>query len=40
MRILLVEDDRDLGPAIARALREENFAVDLATDGIDAAHLG
>jgi DNA-binding response OmpR family regulator len=40
MRILLVEDDRDLGPAIARALREENFAVDLAANGIDAAHLG
>ncbi len=40
MRILLVEDDRDLGPAIARALREDNFAVDLATNGVDAAHLG
>ncbi|KQU53133.1 two-component system response regulator [Sphingomonas sp. Leaf339] len=40
MRILLVEDDADLGPAIARALRAENFAVDLATDGIDGAHLG
>ena len=40
MRILLVEDDRDLGPVIARALREERFAVDLVADGIDAAHLG
>lgn len=40
MRILLVEDDRDLGPAIARALRDEHFAVDVACDGIDAAHLG
>ena len=40
MRILLVEDDADLGPAIARALRAEHFAVDLATDGIDGAHLG
>ncbi|KQN20642.1 two-component system response regulator [Sphingomonas sp. Leaf33] len=40
MRILLVEDDRDLGPAIARALRAENCAVDLIADGIDAAHLG
>jgi len=40
MRILLVEDDADLGPRIARALRDENFAVDLADDGIDAAHLG
>lgn len=40
MRILLVEDDVDLGPAIAKALREENFAVDLAANGIDAGHLG
>ena len=40
MRILLVEDDPDLGPSIARALRDENFAVDIAADGIDAAHLG
>ncbi|WP_428685431.1 response regulator [Sphingopyxis sp.] len=40
MRILLVEDDPDLGPAIAKALRGENCAVDIATNGIDAAHLG
>jgi DNA-binding response OmpR family regulator len=40
MRILLVEDDRDLGPAVARALRDEHFAVDVARDGIDATHLG
>jgi two-component system, OmpR family, response regulator len=40
MRILLVEDDRDLGPAIAHALRAENFAVDLVDDGVDAAHSG
>jgi len=40
MRILLVEDDADLGPVIARALRAEHFAVDLATNGIDGAHLG
>src|SRR5579875_2639326 len=40
MRILLVEDDRDLGPAVAAALRGENFAVDLVADGIDAGHLG
>ncbi|MBN8808704.1 MAG: response regulator transcription factor [Sphingomonas sp.] len=40
MRILLVEDDRDLGPSVARALRDEKFAVDLVADGIDAAHLG
>jgi DNA-binding response OmpR family regulator len=40
MRILLVEDDPDLGPAITRALREENFAVDLVANGVDAGHLG
>jgi two-component system OmpR family response regulator len=40
MRILLVEDDDELGPAIARALRAEHFAVDLVADGIDAGHLG
>jgi two-component system OmpR family response regulator len=40
MRILLVEDDPDLGPAIARALRAEHCAVDLVADGIDAQHLG
>jgi DNA-binding response OmpR family regulator len=40
MRILLVEDDPDLGPAIAKALRSENCAVDLAANGVDAAHLG
>lgn len=40
MRILLVEDDADLGAAIARALRAEHCAVDLATNGIDAQHLG
>ncbi|MBB4154548.1 DNA-binding response OmpR family regulator [Sphingomonas jinjuensis] len=40
MRILLVEDDRDLGPRIARALRDEHFAVDVATNGVDAQHLG
>ncbi|MFN3435269.1 MAG: response regulator [Sphingomonas sp.] len=40
MRILLVEDDHELGPAIARALRGEHCAVDLVDDGIDAGHLG
>ena len=40
MRILLVEDDPDLGPAIARALRQENCAVDLTPNGVDAGHLG
>lgn len=40
MRILLVEDDATLADGIARALRGENFAVDVATNGEDGAHLG
>ncbi|QNE32399.1 response regulator transcription factor [Sphingomonas sp. NBWT7] len=40
MRILLVEDDPDLGPTIARALRAEQCAVDLFANGIDGAHAG
>ncbi len=40
MRVLLVEDDRVLSEGIARHLRQENFAVDVARDGEDAAHLG
>jgi two-component system, OmpR family, response regulator len=40
MRILLVEDDAALAGELARALRAENFAVDIATNGEDGAHLG
>ena len=40
MKILLVEDDRLLSDEIARALREENFAVDVAANGEDGQHLG
>lgn len=40
MRILLVEDDAALAKEIASALRAENFAVDIATNGEDGAHLG
>ena len=40
MKILLVEDDRMLAQEIARALREENFAVDVAANGEDGKHLG
>ncbi len=36
MRILLVEDDDKLARAVARGLRHEGYAVDLAGDG-DAA---
>jgi DNA-binding response OmpR family regulator len=40
MRILLVEDDETLAAGIARALRAENFAVDVASNGEDGGHLG
>jgi two-component system OmpR family response regulator len=40
MRILLVEDDRELADAVARALRTENFVVDLAFNGEDGQHSG
>jgi two-component system copper resistance phosphate regulon response regulator CusR len=33
MRVLIVEDDRKLADFVARGLRAEGFAVDLATDG-------
>jgi DNA-binding response OmpR family regulator len=36
MRVLIAEDERRLGDAIARGLRREGMAVDLATDGSDA----
>ena len=40
MRVLLVEDDKGLAEQIARALRAENFAVDIAATGEDGMHLG
>ncbi|MEG3177442.1 response regulator transcription factor [Sphingomonas sp. RB3P16] len=40
MRILLVEDDVALAEGIAKALRAEHFAVDVAANGEDGAHLG
>ncbi len=40
MRVLLVEDDETLAAGIARALRAEKFAVDVATNGEDGGHLG
>jgi DNA-binding response OmpR family regulator len=36
MRVLIVEDERRLADAIARGLRREGIAVDLAGDGSDA----
>jgi DNA-binding response OmpR family regulator len=40
MKILLVEDDDALAAEVAKALRSENFAVDVASNGEDGAHLG
>ncbi|WP_205323741.1 response regulator transcription factor [Glycomyces sp. YM15] len=39
MRILLVEDDRDLGPVLAMGLRGEAYAVDLAATCAEAEAL-
>jgi DNA-binding response OmpR family regulator len=35
MKILLVEDDRQIAENIAEYLRDQSFAVDIAFDGID-----
>ena len=35
MRVLLVEDEPDLISSLSRALREEGYAVDTASDGVD-----
>ena len=40
MRLLLAEDDPDLGPELQSALKQAGYAVDLAVDGIDAEALG
>jgi len=40
LRLLLVEDDTQLAGGIATDLRLAGFAVDTATDGIDAEYLG
>lgn len=40
MRLLLVEDDRTLGPQLKSALEQAGYAVDLSTDGVDAEALG
>jgi two-component system OmpR family response regulator len=36
MRLLVVEDERDLAETLRRAFAEEDFAVDLASEGEDA----
>jgi len=39
MRILVVEDDPQLGPGLKRRLASLQYAVDLLTDGEDAVHM-
>ena len=38
MRILLVEDNEKLAQAVAKGLREQSFAVDIAFDGENALY--
>ena len=38
MRVLVVEDEPDLLASLARALREEGYAVDTAADGEDGSY--
>lgn len=38
MRLLLVEDEPDLAAGVARALRKEGYAVDVASDGEEGAY--
>lgn len=40
MRVLIVEDDAELGPRLRQRLAREGLAVDLAGNGIDGRHLG
>ena len=40
MRLLLVEDDADLGPSLKILLSKSGFAVDLVTNGRDAEIIG
>ena len=40
MRILVVEDDRDLNKQICQALRDAGYIVDYAFNGEDGHHLG
>lgn len=40
MRLLLAEDDQDLGPRLKRFLDKQGFAVDLFDNGVDAEYYG
>lgn len=39
MRILLVEDDKRIAAFVAKGLRENSYAVDIAREGDEAAYL-
>jgi two-component system, OmpR family, response regulator TctD len=39
MRILIVEDNRELASWLGKALRQAQYAVDIANDGEDAEHM-
>jgi two-component system, OmpR family, copper resistance phosphate regulon response regulator CusR len=39
MRILLVEDEADAAHLLAKGLREQTFAVDIASEGAEAVHM-
>jgi two-component system, OmpR family, response regulator len=40
MRVLIVEDDDELGPRLRQRLAREGLAVDLVNNGVDGRHLG
>lgn len=40
MRLLIVEDDAELGNALRTRLVRDGYAVDLAVNGVDGGHLG
>ena len=40
MRILVVEDDPDLSRQLKQVLKEQGYAVDVATDGVEGHFLG
>ncbi len=39
MRVLLVEDDKRIAAFVAKGLRENSYAVDIASDGDEAAYM-
>lgn len=40
MRLLLVEDDEPLAQSIKKSLQQTGFAVDIASNGVDAEYMG